>query len=103
MTIRERLTKQIRLCMGAAFAGWLLFALFGVIGVGGIRNPIVAVGTFAIFGAAVVYATLFIKCPRCDFKLAQGSMGIAFGKSGPDNKRSVNFCAHCGVNFDERV
>ncbi|PXV70526.1 hypothetical protein C8D93_102385 [Sinimarinibacterium flocculans] len=102
-TIREQLRRQVRRSMAAVFATWLVFAGIGVVGIGQGLNPVFAFGTFALFMGAVLYATLFIKCPRCGFKLAQGSMGLAFGEPGRGNKRSINFCAHCGVSFDERL
>jgi hypothetical protein len=98
MTIREYISKRTRIALGIAFGGWLFFLVAGVVGTRYLDNPLIVMIGFLVFGGAVIYMALFIKCPRCGFRLGQAGMILVFRRTGA---QSVNFCAHCGVSFDE--
>ena len=100
MTIREHIAKRSRIAMAFAFGAWLLFAVFGVVGSQKFSSPLFAMAAFGVFGGAIVYILLFIKCPHCGFRFGQGGMSRAFRASG---SQSINYCAHCGIKLDEEM
>jgi len=54
---------------------------------------------FTGFAVVVILVLLWIRCPRCGTPLGQNA-GFLNSKDRFYQKR-VNFCSHCGVNFDD--
>jgi len=59
--------------------------------IGIVKNPIVPIVSFLVFGGAVITKMFFITCPRC-----KASVGPLYPFVG-----YANYCAGCGVSFDE--
>ena len=95
-TIRERLTRQWRITYALTLPAIAVGT--GLAYVGHDQIAIYLIMAFAV--AAVVYANLVMKCPKCRHSL------VMAGSAMPQLKqKSVrqNFCPGCGVSFDESV
>jgi hypothetical protein len=102
-TIRQRLDRQRKslllvFVVSIALAMIPQFWLFN--GVANAHSPfLIASGVLGSLGfiGAFVATVFFVKCPKCNARLGQFTVGpFAFRPS-----RRVNFCPYCGVNFDE--
>src|SRR5690348_6962451 len=98
MTIRDYITKRVRLFMVIAVASWLLFGASVMLGKQQSFPALTLVG-FAGFAGAILGTIFFVRCPRCHTMLGQFGMAYSFRWG----RRRANFCPFCGANFDERL
>ena len=99
MTIRSFLASRFRKLMLLGVLAWFACAAAGIGVSAGLLAHWVAFIPFAAFFAVVLLMLLWIRCPRCGGRLGQNAANL----NGKDRfyQRRVNFCAYCGVNFDE--
>ncbi len=99
VTIRSCLSSRFHKLMVVGFLLWLACA--GAVFAASARlvPQWIAFIPFIGFAAVVLLLLLWIRCPRCGTALGQNA-GFLNSKDRFYQKR-VNFCSHCGVNFDE--
>ncbi len=100
MTIRAFLTSRFHKLMLVGFLTWLACAGAGFAASARLVPQWIAFIPFIGFAAVVVLLLLWIRCPRCGTALGQ-NVGFLNSKDRFYQRR-VNFCPHCGVNFDEQ-
>lgn len=94
-TIREYLTRRVRLILAVGLASWLVIIAGAFIPERVINEFMSPVGGIA-FLVAILFLQFGMKCPRCSVRLGQ----IAFPLAIPGLKPKPNFCPYCGVSFD---
>jgi hypothetical protein len=99
MTIRGYIQKRTRRIMFIGIGSWLLIATTAFLSEDKPNSILEIIGIVG-FAGAILSIMFFVKCPRCGARLGQLGMAQPFGISA---KQRVNFCPHCGVNFDEQV
>jgi hypothetical protein len=99
VTIRSFLTSRFRKLMFLGILAWFACAGAGFAASARLVPEWLAFVPFAGFAVVVLLVLLWIRCPRCGSPLGQNA-GFLNGKNRFYQKR-VNFCPHCGVNFDE--
>lgn len=96
-TIRNRIKRRVRLCVGVGLLSWLSFFLVPIIGDGKPQPPLMLLG-LALLAGALIALQFAIKCPRCSQRLGQ-EIGMRVGVS--IWKKPPNFCPYCGVSLDQ--
>jgi hypothetical protein len=99
VTIRSFLTSRFRRLMLLGILAWLACAGAGFAASARLVPQWIAFIPFTAFAVVVILVLLWIRCPRCGSPLGQNA-GFLNSKDRFYQKR-VNFCSHCGVNFDE--
>lgn len=100
-TIRDRIKRRVRWCMGVALGGWLVFPLATAsTAAAGKPRPELMVLGFLLFGGAILALQWLVKCPRCSQRMGQ-EIGMRIGLSV--FRKPPNFCPYCGVSLDEPV
>lgn len=99
MTIRMFLASRFRKLMLFGVLAWFAFAGAGIAASSRLVPQWLPFVPFVGFAAVVLLVLLWIRCPRCGSPVGQ-NVGALNGKDRFYRKR-VNFCAHCGVSFDE--
>lgn len=90
ITIRQYINTKVWNTTGVAFTAW---AVGFLVVIGLVKNPLVAIISFLVFGGAVITKMFFITCPRC--KAGVGPLYPIVGYA--------NYCPGCGISFDEPV
>jgi hypothetical protein len=104
MTLRSYIRKRMYWCCAVAVAGWLLIPVAAILGKdvpGTMREPVLPVLGFLMFGGPILVMQRVVRCPKCKANLARTiAMPVAFTwGSGP----RVNFCPYCGVSLDQEL
>jgi len=98
-TIRDYITRRVRIAFGVGFAAWLI-AAFSTAAHSGGAVPSAFFVAGVLMAAAVVHVTWFVRCPWCSAYLGQTvATPIAF----PWGRRQMKFCPYCAVSLDEPV
>lgn len=100
LTLRQRLNQQQKHSLHLALAGFGVFFLGLLSGVGAPRPPLWTFLGFAIFIAGILYRLLALKCSHCGNRL--GCLTLAPG-SGFSLSPRLRFCPFCGVSLDTPV
>jgi hypothetical protein len=97
-TIRSVIRRRVWTAAAAAFGGWFILAISGVLKERPSANPLSILG-FILFMGAILFLNFFVKCPKCVRRIGHTiAMPVAFGGKG-----APNFCPFCGVNLDEKI
>jgi len=92
MTLGEELRGKMRKAKLIGFGFWLLFAAEFFLPHDG-KYAFLLVIPFLGFASSALYILVFIKCPKCGFRLGQAMSGSS----------EINFCPCCGVDLDSSV
>jgi hypothetical protein len=99
MTIRSFLTSRFRKLVFLLILCWFAGAGAGFAASARLAPQWLALVPFTGFAVTALLVLFWIRCPRCGSPLGQ-NVGFLNSRDRFYQKR-VNFCAHCGVNFDE--
>lgn len=96
MNIRESLRGKMRLIIWVGFSAWLAL----VVSLLAAAPPVIHVLCFALFFAAALAQSMFVRCPRC-----KGNVGLLVAQTlAPGRlKTHVTNCPFCAVSFENPV
>src|SRR5690242_19209884 len=96
MTVRDFITKRVRLLVGVLLFSWIFMIGSSMFAEPHAYRILVWFG-FAGAAFAITGMNFLVSCPRCHAQL--GKPGLSMPFSSRENR--LNSCPHCGVNFDD--